>query len=446
MLVLILNLAVKSGWMKNKTKRMDEIRQILEAYHACGYYKRTARRLQVSKNTVKSYVHRAQAAFGTVAQALVVEDGALQEALCGRAAKAPPPRDEAFDAQLGHWCAELKKVGVTRYLLWQVHDCQVLVAVLPYSQYNFAIALPSQKVLDLAHGITEALLFFGGVPQAILSDNLKAFVARPERYEPEFNELCVQLAAHYGCGLEAARPGKPKDKASVENMVSTVYKRVYAPLRDDTFYSLSGLNYAIAEAVAAHNRLPFQKRPGSRLSCFEAEEKPLLQALPSHRFEAKKSTCAKVQRNYHVFLGEEKNFYSVPYQYVGKQAHVTYTSRAVEVFVGQKRVASHQRLPPHGTYLYQTQEGHMPRSHQEWRKAQGYDAAYFAEQAQKIVYWVGHGPGAPLACPPEPELQLLPGYPRPRQKIYPAEAGEGCRALPGRRQSILRHAQEHPRA
>ena len=42
----------------------------------------------------------------------------------------------------------------------QVHECQVLIAVLPYSQYTFAIALASQKVLDLAHGITEALLFF----------------------------------------------------------------------------------------------------------------------------------------------------------------------------------------------------------------------------------------------------------------------------------------------
>jgi len=105
--------------MKSKTKRMDEIRQILETYHACGYYKRTARRLQVSKNTVKGYVQRAEAIYGTVAQALAVEDEALQEALCQPAAKARPFREQAFDAQLEHWCAELRKVGVTRYLLWQ---------------------------------------------------------------------------------------------------------------------------------------------------------------------------------------------------------------------------------------------------------------------------------------------------------------------------------------
>lgn len=428
--------------MKSKTKRMDEIRQILETYQACGFYKRTAKRLQVSKNTVKTYVHRAESIYGSVAQALAVGEQELHECLCQPVVKAAPAREQAFDDQLEYWSKELKRVGVTRQLLWQeyrrshpggygysqfcerlrryvqnqglsmalshqaghaiyldfagktmhwvsredglVHECQILIAVLPYSQYTFAIALPSQKVLDLAHGITEALLFFGGVSQVILSDNMKSFVIRPGRYEPDFNELCVQLAAHYGCGLEAARPGKPKDKASVENMVSTIYKRVYAPLRNETFHSLSELNRAITQALKEHNQLPFQKRPGSRLACFEAEEQALLSALPRHRFEAKKSTSAKVQRNYHVYLGEEKNFYSVPFQYVGKQAHVTYTSRTVEVFVGQKRIASHQRLPPHGTYLYQTQESHMPHSHQEWRKAQGYDAAYFAEQAQKI--------------------------------------------------------------
>jgi hypothetical protein len=32
-----------------------------------------------------------------------------------------------------------------------------------------------------------------------------------------FNELSIQLAAHYDIDLQAAHSGKPKDKASVEN-------------------------------------------------------------------------------------------------------------------------------------------------------------------------------------------------------------------------------------
>lgn len=92
----------------------------------------------------------------------------------------------------------------------QVHEAQVLVAVLPHSHYTFAIALPSQKVLDFVYGINEALLYFGGVPQAILSDNLKSYVTKASRYEPSFNELCVQLAAHYQCDLQATRVAKTR--------------------------------------------------------------------------------------------------------------------------------------------------------------------------------------------------------------------------------------------
>ena len=428
--------------MKHKAKRMDEIRLLLQTYQLCGSYKPTARRLQVSKNTVKGYVRRAQAVYGSVEQALLANDKALYEALYSAQDKQDYAREEVFNGQLEYWIKELKRVGVSRQLLWQeyrvkhpdgygysqfcerlrryiqrsdltmvlshtpgqemyldfagstmpwvdrgtgqVHEAQVLVAVLPHSQYTFAIALPSQKVLDFVYGITQALLYFGGGPQAILSDNLKSYVAKASRYEPSFNELCVQLAAHYQCDLEATRVAKPRDKASVENMASTVYKRIYAPLRDEIFHSLDELNNAICIALHKHNEQPFQKRPGCRRSCFEAEEKQFLSTLPNQHFEVKKSTSAKVQRNYHIYLGEEKNYYSVPYQHVGKQADVTYTSQTVEVFVNQQRIATHRRLSPHDVNRYQTLEEHMPRNHQEWRKAQGYDAAYFIRQAQKI--------------------------------------------------------------
>jgi len=371
--------------MKHKTKRMDEIRLILQTYQSCGFYKRTAKRLQVSKNTVKEYVRRANAIYGGVAQALLVSDEELYQALFPSVHPADQTREGVFNAQLEYWTKELKRVGVSRHLLWQeyrqkhpdgygysqfcerlrryvkrndltmvlshtpgqemyldfagktmswvdrdtgqVHECQVLVGVLPHSHYTFAIALPSQKVLDFVYGINEALLYFGGVPQAILSDNLKSYVTKASRYEPSFNELSVQLAAHYQCDLQATRVAKPRDKASVENMVRTVYNRIYAPLRNEVFHSLNDLNDAICLALHEHNGKPFQKRPGSRRSCFEAEEKHLLSAY---------------------------------------------------------RIATHRRLSPHDTNRYQTLEQHMPRNHQEWRKAQGYDAAYFIGQAQKI--------------------------------------------------------------
>jgi len=93
--------------------------------------------------------------------------------------------------------------------------------------------------------------YFGGVPQNVLSDNMKQFVQRSNRYEPVFTEVCEQWALHYHTTLSAARVSKPKDKPSVENTVNIAYLRVYAPLRNETFYSLGEqtIAYAILDRI-----------------------------------------------------------------------------------------------------------------------------------------------------------------------------------------------------
>lgn len=425
-----------------KTKRMDQIKTILRTYQTCKSIKGTARRMGVSKNTVREYLHRAQASEIDIGILLELTPEDLAPIFYAPVQQQVQGREVIFAQKLSYWLSELKRVGVTRQLLWEeyrvdhsngygysqfcerlrqqighqnltmpidhrpgdtlqldfagkkmnwvdaktgeVHSCEVLIGVLAHSQYTFAIALPSQSVMDFVHGINQALLFFGGVPACILSDNLKSFVTKANRYEPTFNELCVQLAAHYQCDLQATRVAKPKDKASVENMVRTAYSRIYAPLRNDIFHSIGELNQAIGVQLALHNDQPFQKRLGSRKTCFEQVEKEHLQPLANDLFEAKKTVSAKIQRNYHVYLGQEKNYYSVPYQYAGKQATVVYTSKTVEIYLGPQRIATHSRLSRYDTYRYQTNEKHLPENHQEWKKAQGYDAAYFQEQAQKI--------------------------------------------------------------
>jgi transposase len=425
-----------------KTKRMDQIKTILRTYLHCHSIKGTARRLGVSKNTVRDYLRLAQGCDIDIGTLLELPEDQLFKIFYAKEEQEAQGREAVFEQQVKGWLKDLKKVGVTRYLLWQeyreehpdgygysqfcerlrrkigyqeltlpiehrpgdvlqldfagkklylvdpktgeLRPCEVLVGVLAHSQYTFAMALPSQSVMDFVKGINEALLFLGGVPAVILSDNLKAYVTKANRYEPSFNELCVQLAAHYQCDLQATRVAKPKDKASVENMVRTAYSRIYAPLRNDVFHSIEELNEAIGLQLAIHNETPFQKREGSRKSCFETYEKEQLSQLPNELFEPRKTVSAKIQRNYHVYLGEEKNYYSVPYQYAGKQATVIYSSKTVEIYVGPQRVATHTRLSRHDTYAYQTTESHMPNNHQEWKKAQGYDAAYFTSQATKI--------------------------------------------------------------
>ena len=55
-------------------------------------------------------------------------------------------------------------------------NCEVFIACLPFSDYAFAIAVPSQQTPDFLYALSCCLEALGGVPKAIVPDNLKAAV------------------------------------------------------------------------------------------------------------------------------------------------------------------------------------------------------------------------------------------------------------------------------
>lgn len=103
---------------------------------------------------------------------------------------------------------------------------------------------------------------------------MRTAVSRSSRYEPVFTEAMEYFASHYGTTVIATRPGKPRDKGSVEKAVDLAYKHVYAPLRNHTFYSLEELNAAIRKQVDLFNSRPFKNKPGSRKELFENMRSP----------------------------------------------------------------------------------------------------------------------------------------------------------------------------
>ena len=275
-----------------------------------------------------------------------------------------------------------KKLSYVDQSTGEIIYCPVLVCVLPFSGYAYVEALQSASQENLFAALGRCLSYFGGVPLNVLSDNMKQFVYKSNRYEPVFSELCEQWALYYNATLSAARVRKPKDKPTVENTVNLTYLRVYAPLRHETFYHLKDLNQGILASLDKHHRMLFQKRSYSRLDRFIQDEKPLLQVLPDEPFILKHTAMAKVQKNYHVILGEDWHQYSVPYQLIGKQVKIIYDSDEVEIYLGLQRIAAHKRdYRKHG---YTTLEEHMPEKHKRYNETKGWDADYFLSKAKEI--------------------------------------------------------------
>lgn len=255
---------------------------------------------------------------------------------------------------------------------------EVFVALLPNSQYTYIEASMSQKREDMITSMGNALSFYGGVPKAIVSDNLKSAVTRASKYEPEINRSFKDFARHYNCVVNPTRSYAPQDKALVENAVQLAYQRIYYPIREMTFFTLDELNQEIKKHLIDYNNRLLTRKAASRKELFQSVERSYLKPLPSSDYELKDYRRAKVQKMGYVYFSPDKNYYSVPYRYIGKSTQIHYTKSTVEVFYNHERIASHQRNPSMGIYI--TNKEHLSSTHKAYTE---WSPSYFEKKAAK---------------------------------------------------------------
>lgn len=243
----------------------------------------------------------------------------------------------------------------------QTVPVEVFVAILGASQLTFVTAVMTQQKEDFIPACEDALHYFGGVPAAIVPDNLRSAVTKSNKYEPTINETFADFAEHYNTTILPARAYKPKDKATVEVAIKIIYTRIYAKIRNDKFYSLDDLNKAIGAALEEHNNQILTGREYSRRQRFEEIEKSTLVPLPSFRYEFKRQQFSTVMKNGHVALSADKHYYSVPYAFIGKKVKVMFSRYTVEVFYNYERIAIHKRWKR--PYKYTTDKEHLPPNH-----------------------------------------------------------------------------------
>jgi len=427
--------------MARQPLTMLQIRRILQLLKEGKSKRAIAQSLGSGRHTIDGYVSRISGSGLSLDALLKLADADLADLLySGNPHSSPDQRYEDLKGRMDYFLKELTRTGVTKLLLWEeyrhevpdgygysqfcehlmIHSskngatmhfdhkpgecvqidfagkpltyantytgeiisCPVLVCVLPFSGYSYAEALHSTSQEHLFPALGRCMEYFTGVPRTILSDNMRQCVHKSNRYEPVFSEACEQWSLHYNTSLLATRVSKPKDKPSVEKMVHITYLRIYAPLRDKIFNNLTELNRHIMTSLDTHNRTRLQKRPYSRYERFIQEEKAVLGPLPAEPYILKHTTMAKVQKNYHVILGEDWHQYSVPYQYIAKKVKIIYDSQEVEIYLGLKRIAAHQRdYRKHG---YTTLVEHMPERHKKYHETRGWDAEYFLRKAKEL--------------------------------------------------------------
>ena len=217
----------------------------------------------------------------------------------------------------------------------------IFVAALGASNYTYAEARWTEGLADWIGAHVNALTAIGGVPKAVVCDNLKAGVTKPSRYEPGINRTYQDLAEHYGFAVLPARVRKPRDKAKVEVAVLIVERFVLARLRNRRFFSLAELNAAIRECVADLNAKVMRKIGKSRAELLETIDRPALDALPAEPYRYAEWKKCLVAPDYHVEI--DKHYYSVPSRLIRETVEARITDTTVEIFHKGSRIASHAR-------------------------------------------------------------------------------------------------------
>ncbi len=278
----------------------------------------------------------------------------------------------------------------------EVRTAQIFVGILGASNYTYAEATWTQQLPDWIASHRRMLEFFGGVPALIVPDNLKSGITKACRYEPDVNPTYADFIDYYGTAVLPARPYKPKDKAKAENAVLIVERWILARLRNNTFVGLTELNQAIHKLICDLNNRPFKMLPGSRKSAFEELDKPVLKPLPAHAYEYTHLKKARVHIDYHVVL--EQHYYSVPYQFIGKEIALRFTAERLECWYQGKQIALHVRSFRKGSHT--TLPEHMPkahRKHMEWTPGRFLNwAVQIGTATTRLVKYL-------LECKPHPE-------------------------------------------
>ena len=456
--------------MANKALTMLQTRRIIQLLMEGCSLREIHRITDIHRLTVKNYLHRFQSSGQSFSELFVLSDHDLSVLVHPpRTAKSTDERYSVLDNQLQRLSAELAKKGsshVTKQVLWeeylqqspagyqysqfcyyldqytQQHDatmpqqrqpgyrlqidfagdtlciidpltrerieCPVLVCTLPCSSFFYVEPLSSARQEHLIPSLNRALVYLGGVPKNILSDNMKQVVTKASRYEPLFNELMEQWALHYQTNMQATRSRKPKDKPSVEGTVHLAYQQIYARLRHDEFTSLNALKCRVRELLDDANDRPMTDYGKSRRERFMELEQELLLPLPPTVFVYKRQTTATVKKNYHVILGEDRCQYSVPHEYIGKLVKLIYDEAVVEVFLDFQRIALHQRIVGRRG-IYSTVPEHMPEAHRRYHEQRGWTEEDFASKAATI------GP-----CTKEVVLRIL------SSKAYVQQSFDAC--------------------
>lgn len=216
----------------------------------------------------------------------------------------------------------------------------VLRITLSHSRKSYSESIWRQTTEQFIRCLENAFRAFGGVPETLVVDNLKAAVKNPDWFDPELNPKIISFARHYGIVILPTKPYTPRHKGKIESGIKYVKNNA---LKGRVFKSLPEQNRFLAhwEQHIADTRIHGTIKKQVR-KVFEEVERPALKPLPKEPFPLFQEGQRKVHRDAHVEVA--RAYYSVPPEYLGRAVWVRWDSRMVRIYNDRfEQIAVHGR-------------------------------------------------------------------------------------------------------
>lgn len=222
----------------------------------------------------------------------------------------------------------------------------VFVMCLSYSRKMYCEKVYDQRVETFIQCHINALRYFGGVSEYVRIDNLKAAILEANFYTSVYQRLYKIFADYYGFKPIPCRIKSPQEKGKVESGVKYVKYNFFRGRKfrngDDLDQQLRNwLDKTCNQRIhGTTRRIPVEM--------FEQEEKCKLKPLPAEEFKMPTVGSRNVYHDCHVYI--EYNYYSVPFEYVGKEVDIELSGKIVKIFYQNKEIAVHPRQEGKGKF------------------------------------------------------------------------------------------------
>ncbi len=243
-----------------------------------------------------------------------------------------------------------------------------------YSGKHFVRCYSCERQQALFDGHIRAFSFFGGVFPVLIYDNLttavqKIFKGKKREVQKSFDKF----RSYYNFAPLFCNPGQGHEKGGVEGLVGYARRNYMAPVPEaDT---LEALNEKILMECFSYGDHRISGREHSVNELYEEEQKHLI-ALPEVPFGNLQTATGKINKYSTALV--DKNRYSVPTHYAYCKASAVLHVDRVEIFYGNKKIASHARVfnsnqwsldPDHYLELIKQrpQAFHSARPIRQWR-------------------------------------------------------------------------------